>query len=289
MSAEWYQRNKEQVKEYKAQLYHQNKEQKKIYNVEYRQQNKEKIKESKAVYYSDIMSSVVEMLLLRVISDDNIWHLFCNQVRSRAKKYPYSEDFTDDMMFEILKKGCHYCGVIATTIDRTDSNLGHTLDNCVGSCWPCNNSKGNGDVDSFLRKAYFRARGEYFDDDRDIWSDNTGKPRCDKAEIRAMKKGVEFTLPHEQWNSLVLGDCKYCARIRPDGRWNGIDQVIPSGGYTIGNTVPCCDDCNNDKGVFSVEETKARNEKIACRMESKEIVLTRCLKNLRNNGSNTKK
>jgi hypothetical protein len=45
---------------------------------------------------------------------------------------------------------CHYCGtppqkhkkLVYTGIDRKDSSLGYTVDNCVSCCTTCNTAKG---------------------------------------------------------------------------------------------------------------------------------------------------
>ena len=42
-----------------------------------------------------------------------------------------------------LHKKCAYCGRPASNVDRKDSNIGHTLENCVPSCWRCNRMKGS--------------------------------------------------------------------------------------------------------------------------------------------------
>lgn len=71
--------------------------------------------------------------------------------------------------FEILiKDNCYYCGappqkvviikrlldVIEYShngIDRIDSNLNYTIDNCVPCCWMCNRAKWNLPVDDFIK------------------------------------------------------------------------------------------------------------------------------------------
>jgi len=268
--AEYYQKNKEKKKARALERYQKDPETKKIYAAKRRKQ---------------IDNHALLSLKRGEVEDVNLWHKYCNKIRSSAKdKKPYSEEFTDDMIWEMMNRGCVYCGDLATTIDRVNSNIDHIPDNCVGSCEPCNYSKGNGDVDSFLRKTFFRARGKYFDDEEDIWSDNNNKPRRDKAEAKAKKVGSDFSLTQDVWDSMVVRDCVYCKRNLPDGKWNGVDQIVPSGGYTIENTATCCDDCNVDKFDYSAEATKFRNDKIASRMEIGKITLSGCQKVLRNRG-----
>jgi len=250
--------------------------------------SKEKIKEYNAKRNEDITKYALESLRLRKLIDQTKWKYFCNRIRNGAEnnKYPYSNNFTDDMIFEMMSEGCYYCEDIATTIDRVDSSIGHIQENCVGSCWPCNMSKGNGDHDSFLRKAYYRTEKEYFDDDIDIWSDNIHKPSRLKYEKKAIRQEVVFDLTKDHWDIIVRGDCAYCLRSLSSKKYNGVDRVIPSGGYTLSNVVSCCDDCNRDKGMLSVESMKIRNEKITERMRNGNLVITNCSKVLQYNGKN---
>jgi hypothetical protein len=242
--------------------------------------------------YKNIISCALSMIIEQVITDPKIWHIYCNIKRSDAnnrKKYPYSAEFTDDIFFEKMTDGCWYCGDYATSIDRLNSTLDHTPDNCVGCCEPCNFSKGNGDPNSFIRKAYFRTYKEYFDDDEEIWSDNTHKPRMCMAKKKSQKQGRDFTLTQDVWDALIIGKCVYCSRYRPDTKWFGVDRVIPDNGYTLDNVVSCCHDCNNDKSKWSVEIMMERNERIANRLKNGDITPLGYEKTLRNNGDNKKK
>jgi 5-methylcytosine-specific restriction endonuclease McrA len=264
------------------------KEKMKEYNAKRREdpENREKNRVDCAKRYEDITTHALDSLRLGEIVDKTKWTYYCNRIRHNVKNtnHPYPEEFTDDMIFEMMSKGCYYCMDIATTIDRIDSSIGHIQENCIGSCWPCNKSKGNGDHDSFLRKAYYRSQKEYFDDDVDIWSDNFHKPKYSAYRKKAIRQKVSFELTNEQWNTLVKGNCAYCLRSLPTKKYNGIDRVIPNDGYTIDNTVSCCDDCNRDKGILSVESMEIRNDRIAERIKSEDIVISECGKNVRNTG-----
>lgn len=225
----------------------------------------------RAKYFEDLKQHAYDSITSLEIRDKSKWVSWCNVIKRNSRKYPYSEDFTDDIIFEMMTKGCFYCGQLATTIDRICSNLDHTPDNCVGCCLECNNSKGAADSATFIRKAYYRARMQYKDNVTNIWFENKKKPPMCMYKNSAKKKGVLFDLTKEYFEKLLVGVCEYCRRTPTT--WFGVDRVKPEDGYIIGNVVTCCFDCNLDKHVLSVEKMVDRNEKIANRVDTGDIVI----------------
>ncbi len=85
---------------------------------------------------------------------------------------------------------------------------------------------------------------------------------------RAKKKKLEFTLTFEEFKSMVTSNCHYCGlepnKCRMDRtksrqglsriNFNGIDRVNNEMGYTIKNTVTCCEDCNKAKRNLSYNQ-----------------------------------
>lgn len=63
--------------------------------------------------------------------------------KSSAKKRNLTFDLTMDEFMSFWQGNCNYCGdQIATVgIDRVDSDIGYTLDNCVPCCKRCNEIK----------------------------------------------------------------------------------------------------------------------------------------------------
>jgi hypothetical protein len=245
---------------------------------EYYQKNREQQHKDASKYREDIRHHAIDSIMVGEIIDKTKWNARCNMIKSSAtcRKQPYSDDFTNDIIFEMMLKGCFYCGELATTIDRIDSKLEHTPGNCVGSCNGCNISKGASDPATFIKKAYYRARGEYYDDDSDVWFVNKQKPRLDMYNTRAKKQRVPFELTKSDFETLVNGDCEYCHRSPTT--WFGIDRMVPSEGYVLGNVVSCCWDCNNDKSTDDVDTMISRNERIAVRVDTGELVIEECEK-----------
>ena len=266
-----YEKNKERIKEKVSKYREDNKEQVKEGKVKYRAGNKEKIKEDKTKYYEDLKQHTVDSILNGKIIDQNKWDMLINIIKGNAKKHPYSDDFTNDIVFDKMLRGCFFCGDIATTIDRIDSTLDHTPINCVGCCKGCNNSKGVTDPSTFIRKSYYRARGHYIDDISDIWFSHKNKPRFDIYKKSAEKKGVPFELTKTDFEELLIGECEYCHRAPTT--WFGVDRKIPSKGYVLGNAAPCCFDCNVDKHINDAETTFKRNVCIANRVDTGELFI----------------
>jgi hypothetical protein len=84
-------------------------------------------------------------------------------------------------------------------------------------------------------------------------------PRNRYSRIRALIRGREpaaFDISFEEWHALVQKPCFYCG-WKVDNFGRSMDQLIPQGGYRIGNVVPCCGFCNGIKGSnLTVDEMK---------------------------------
>jgi 5-methylcytosine-specific restriction endonuclease McrA len=242
------------------------------------EKEKEQSKESKAKRYEDRKKNTYDSITAGSIIDINKWNAWCNIIKSNAtsNKHPYSECFTNDVIFKMMLIGCFYCGDIATTIDRINSKLDHTPENCVGCCYGCNMSKGVADPATFIRKAYYRVHEKYYDSDNDIWFVNKQKPSTWNYKSRIKNKELPFSLTKEEWEKLIRGNCYYCRRSPTT--WFGVDRVIPSLGYVPDNVVSCCYDCNLDKSDSNVDIMKSRNERIVERVDAGELMIEDCEK-----------
>lgn len=275
--------NRDNRKEYNEKYYEENKEEIKEQKKGYRENKKERAIELSAKHREDLKQHAYNSITTGKIINQRKWDIWCGQIKRKAPKHPYSDDFANDIIFNMMIQGCFYCGDIATSIDRIDSRLSHTLDNCTGCCKGCNKSKGAADSSTFIRKAFYRAREDYYDADADIWFVNKTKPRMTQYKYVAARKGVPFDITREYFDILIKGECVYCKR-RPT-TWFGIDRVVPSQGYVIGNVVSCCYDCNLDKLDDDADTASARNERIAVRMVSGELVIDDCEKVILHQGT----
>ena len=79
------------------------------------------------------------------------------------------------------------------------------------------------------------------------------------AKANAIRNGREWNIPEEIAIELMLENCFYCGG-EPEGnmkgkfRYNGLDRVDNSKGYTLDNVVPCCMHCNRAKRTRSLDE-----------------------------------
>lgn len=78
----------------------------------------------------------------------------------------------------------------------------------------------------------------------------------------AIERGYEFSLTHNDCESLFSQKCFYCSsepkqifKIKTYSlTYNGIDRLDNSIGYSKDNTVPCCKICNRAKNSMSLNE-----------------------------------
>ncbi len=80
-------------------------------------------------------------------------------------------------------------------------------------------------------------------------------------------RGLEFNLPKDAFERLILKNCHYCGAPpsnlyksrygNGDCAYNGIDRLDNSKGYTLKNIVPCCKTCNIAKRDSTIDEFMA--------------------------------
>jgi hypothetical protein len=105
------------------------KQKKNIYQKEYYQQNPERRKEYMKQYNIKRYENALQSLYNGVILNMSLWSSWFTK-KSMSGKITY--DITATEGFDLMAKKCFYCGEFAITLDRLNSNLTHTYDNCVG-------------------------------------------------------------------------------------------------------------------------------------------------------------
>lgn len=72
------------------------------------------------------------------------------QFIARANARQLTWELSLDEFTQLLDSQCTYCGSQSTSIDRVDSSLGYTIDNCAPCCGKCNLMKYTHSVHDFL-------------------------------------------------------------------------------------------------------------------------------------------
>lgn len=80
---------------------------------------------------------------------------------------------------------------------------------------------------------------------------------------KARRRGVAFEITEEQFYDLTQKDCYYCGKspsniskneyLNGEYVYSGLDRVDNSKGYSIGNIVPSCKNCNKAKLDLTTE------------------------------------
>ena len=153
---QYYQANKELFTEYKKN----NKEHITEYNKLYREKNKEYFVKYKKLYREnnkDYISKYQKQYHNTISGKAVLIYHNCKKYDD-ARFGNDSCDLTIDWIIENIVNAthCHYCGCELDfenlSIDRKNSDLPHTKDNCVASCFNCNHSKNNTPYDEFIIK-----------------------------------------------------------------------------------------------------------------------------------------
>lgn len=138
-----------------------NKEKKSAYAKAYRETNKEKMSAEKRVYYKANKEKISAYNKTRFEANrDKI--LAQNQSQSRkfssykcgAKQRNLPFNLTKEEFLSFWQADCSYCGdwIATIGIDRIDSDLGYSLDNCVSCCSTCNRMKMDTDEEAWYSK-----------------------------------------------------------------------------------------------------------------------------------------
>jgi hypothetical protein len=80
----------------------------------------------------------------------------------------------------------------------------------------------------------------------------------------AAKRAMVWELSRENFQKMISDNCYYCGlppqnitryqHVKSQIKYNGIDRVDNSKGYTLDNSVPCCKTCNLMKMKISKDE-----------------------------------
>ena len=149
---------KKQAKRERDKRYYQDhKEEKAQYKKQYDQDHKEEIAEYRKLYNKEHKKERAECnKQYRSTKKGRAAHLV-SSYKSADKKYNRGEcTLTVEWIVENVFSGqcCHYCGESDWTklgVDRKDSSIPHTPENCVPCCKSCNDKKHTTEYQEFMR------------------------------------------------------------------------------------------------------------------------------------------
>lgn len=85
----------------------------------------------------------------------------------------------------------------------------------------------------------------------------------DTYRSRSKKRNIPWNLTRQQFLQIIQQNCFYCGSPPTNAHsyqysdftllYNGVDRIDSSSGYTIGNIVPCCRDCNRAKSDMPLD------------------------------------
>lgn len=164
---EYYERNKEKILKRCAEYTAAHKEEKAARDRKYAQEHKEQRQQYQKEYRESHKEANAEyQKQYRIKNKDKLDeykkapHIRYKVYQSNARVKDRDFNLTEDEFIEISKQPCVYCGEYSDTyngepfsgVDRVDSNLGYSIDNCVPCCATCNRMKLDLDVNDWIGK-----------------------------------------------------------------------------------------------------------------------------------------
>jgi hypothetical protein len=203
---------------------------------------------------------------------DANWKLFLSKTLEKRMK---EVSITKEEYLELIQRPCTYCNYYneeeINGIDRLDNTKGYILDNCTSCCKHCNRLKHILHPVFFIKKAELIknyqtntldevTRNEFYRK----WSIYIHKSPTPYIYVKRMseeKRGLEFTLTKEHYETLIYKPCYLCGFKNIVG--NGLDRQETSKGYTYENVLPCCSTCNMMKAFYNKDDFIKQVTKIA--------------------------
>lgn len=164
---EYYQEHKDEILLKQAEYRQTHKEQKAATDKKYAQENKDKILQYQKEYREEHKLSNAEyQKQYRMKNKDKLDeykkapHTRYKNYQRNAKSKNRNFDLSEEDFIEITQLPCIYCGDYSDIyenepfngVDRIDSNLGYSIDNCVPCCTTCNRMKLDLDVNGWIGK-----------------------------------------------------------------------------------------------------------------------------------------
>jgi hypothetical protein len=195
-----------------------------------------------------------------------------SELIKRAKEKGLPLTLSEEQHADLSIKPCIYCEFMPQVgyngIDRMDNQEGYTPENSVPCCTECNRSKHVMHPQYYIEKAQaitaYQQDGNLslIDQLSRLWIDYKKKTRpavYQQYKNMSEKRGIEFSLSENEYNTLLSGRCYLCG---VEENYMGIDRKDNSKGYIPGNSFTCCSICNLMKAYFDYDEFISRMARI---------------------------
>ena len=225
-----------------------------MYCIQHRKKQIENGPEEYLKHNAEIMKSwrdknpekVEEINLKKVNNIDAYYTVYKNSAETKQLCF----EINKETYLNIVKQPCNYCGILQDKgfngIDRIDSAIGYTLDNCVSCCAMCNYMKKCLSVDIFLKIVEhvitYNKMGEgklYPEAFNDVKSVS-----YTRYKYSAKERNISFDISRECFYEKVKYSCYLCGKENTETHKNGLDRVENNIGYIDTNVKSCCGSCN---------------------------------------------
>ena len=183
------------------------------------------------------------------------------EIKRSAEKRNIDFNLDKNYVEKLVISECFYCGSksekeFLNGIDRLNSTIGYTEDNCISCCNTCNIIKGSLDPTTFINRC------EHICTYRGLIEDGILYPElfCDhnsstfsNYKNSATRRKKEFNIDKNIFEIIKKKNCYICGKKNSTEHTNGIDRIDSTKGYIIENIESCCGECNFMKNKFSLD------------------------------------